>query len=136
MTQDAVVTKVLANNMAEVVVSRGTACGSNCGSCESCVFQNEIKTLAKNTVNATRGEKVVIETVSKDIFGAAFLLYIVPFIAFFIAYAVAYSADLSDTLCIIISCAALVLCFLAVILYQKIKRGSKPIKFEIVQIRE
>ena len=31
MTQDAVVTKVLPNGMAEVVVSRGTACGSNCG---------------------------------------------------------------------------------------------------------
>ena len=42
MTQDAVVTKVLPNGMAEVVVSRGTACGSNCGNCESCVFQNEI----------------------------------------------------------------------------------------------
>lgn len=136
MTQDAVVTKVLPNNMAEVVVSRGTACGSNCGNCESCVFQNEIKALAKNSVHATQGEKVVIETLSKDIFGAAFLLYIVPFIAFFIAYAVAYSRSLGDTACIIISSAAFVLCFLAVILYQKIKRSNKPIKFEIIQIRE
>lgn len=136
MTQDAVVTKVLPNNMAEVVVSRGTACGSNCGNCESCVFQNEIKALAKNSVHATQGEKVVIETLSKDIFGAAFLLYIVPFIAFFIAYAIAYSRSLGDTACIIISSAAFVLCFLAVILYQKIKRSNKPIKFEIIQIRE
>ena len=44
MTQDAVVTKVFPNGMAEVVVARGTACGSNCGNCESCVFQNEPKT--------------------------------------------------------------------------------------------
>lgn len=136
MTQDAVVTKVLLNNMAEVVVSRGTACGSNCGNCESCVFQNEIKALAKNTVHAVQGEKVVIETLSKDIFGAAFGLYIVPFIAFFIAYAVAYSCDLKESICIIISSAALLLCFFAVILYQKLKRKRKPIKFEIVQIRE
>lgn len=136
MTQDAVVTKVLPNNMAEVVVSRGTACGSNCGNCESCVFQNEIKALAKNSVHATQGEKVVIETLSKDIFGAAFLLYIVPFIAFFIAYAIAYSVSLSDVACILISSAAFVLCFIAVIVYQKTKRSSKPIKFEIIQIRE
>lgn len=136
MTQDAVVTRVLPNNMAEVVVSRGTACGSNCGNCESCAFQNEIKTIAKNTVNATQGEKVVIETLSSDIFGAAFMLYIVPFIAFFIAYAVAYSFGLGDTACMIISAAAFVLCIAAVIIYQRIKRSSKPIKFEIIQLRE
>ncbi len=136
MTQDAVVTRVLPNNMAEVVVSRGTACGSNCGNCESCAFQNEIKTIAKNTVHATQGEKVVIETLSKDIFGAAFLLYIVPFIAFFIAYAVAYSFELGDVACMIISSIAFVLCIAAVIIYQRIKRSSKPIKFEIIKLRE
>ena len=136
MTQDAVVTRVLPNNMAEVVVTRGTACGSNCGNCESCAFQNEIKTLAKNTVNATRGEKVVIETLSSEIFGAAFLLYIVPFIAFFIAYAIAYSCDLGEVACMIISGIAFVLCIAVVIIYQRIKRSSKPIKFEIIQLRE
>ena len=46
MTQDAIVYKRLPNNMAEVVVTRATACGSNCGNCESCIFQNEIKTVA------------------------------------------------------------------------------------------
>ena len=64
MTQDAVVTKVFPNGMAEVAVSRGTACGSNCGNCESCVFQNEIKAFAKNSVHARPGEKVVIESLS------------------------------------------------------------------------
>ena len=33
MTQDAIVTKCLPNGMAEVVVTRTTACGSNCGNC-------------------------------------------------------------------------------------------------------
>ena len=77
MTQDAVVTKVFPNGMAEVVVARGTACGSNCGNCESCVFQNEIKAFAKNSVHAKPGEKVVIESLSSRIFGAAFIVYIV-----------------------------------------------------------
>ena len=36
MTQDAVVIKVLNEELAEVAVTRGTACGGNCGSCESC----------------------------------------------------------------------------------------------------
>ena len=72
MTQDAVVTRVFHNGLAEVVVTRGTACGSNCGNCESCAFQNELKAIAKNTVHATPGEKVVIESVSSRIFGAAY----------------------------------------------------------------
>lgn len=33
MTQNAVVTRILPNGMAEVAVVRGTACGGNCGSC-------------------------------------------------------------------------------------------------------
>ena len=32
MTQDAVVTKLVPDNMAEVAVARTTACGGNCGS--------------------------------------------------------------------------------------------------------
>ena len=38
MTQDAIVTRLLPDGMAEVVVTRATACGGNCSSCESCMF--------------------------------------------------------------------------------------------------
>ena len=44
MTTEAVVTRIINPEMAEVVVTRGTACGGSCGSCEACVFENEIKT--------------------------------------------------------------------------------------------
>ena len=114
MTQDAVVTRVFPNGFAEVAVTRGTACGSNCGNCESCAFQNELKAIAKNTVHATPGEKVVIESVSSRIFSAAFLLYIVPFIALFIGYAIAVAV---------------------VVVCQRINKRKKPITFEITQLR-
>ena len=135
MTQDAIVTKVLPNGMAEVVVARGTACGSNCGNCESCMFQNEIKTLAKNSVNARQGEKVEIETVSSRIFGAAFLVYIVPFIAFFIGYAIAAVSGLSEQLCMLVSIAAFLLAVAVVVVTQRRSKSKKPITFEIVRIR-
>ena len=48
VTQDAIVYKCLDDGMAEVVVTRATACGSNCASCEACVFQSELKTVARN----------------------------------------------------------------------------------------
>ena len=135
MTQDAVVTRVFPNGLAEVAVTRGTACGSNCGNCESCAFQNELKAIAKNTVHATPGEKVVIESVSSRIFSAAFLLYIVPFIALFIGYAIAAVNALSEGMCILVSFAAFALAVAVVVVCQRINKRKKPITFEITQLR-
>lgn len=135
MTQDAVVTKVFDNGMAEVAVSRGTACGSNCGNCESCVFQNELKAFAKNSIHANCGEKVVIESLSSRIFGAAFLLYIVPFIVFFIGYAVAAHYALSEGLTILVSFGFFLFAVAVVVIYQRINKKKNPIKFEIIQFR-
>ncbi len=135
MTQDAVVTRVFSNGFAEVAVTRGTACGSNCGNCESCAFQNELKAIAKNTVHATPGEKVVIESVSSRIFSAAFLLYIVPFIALFIGYAIAAVNALSEGMCILLGFAAFALAVAVVVVCQRINKRKKPITFEITQLR-
>lgn len=82
MTQEAVVTRVFPHRMAEVVVTRQTACGGNCGSCESCLFQSEMKTMAFNRCEAVPGQRVLIETQSSRIYGAALLVYIVPLICF------------------------------------------------------
>lgn len=134
MTQDAVVTRVFPNNgMAEVVVTRGTACGSNCGNCESCIFQNELKTIAKNSIHAKPGEKVVIETVSSKIFKAAFLVYIVPFIAFFIGYAVAAVSGAGEGVCMLVSVALFVLAVAVIVVTQRMSK--KKISFEITQFR-
>lgn len=135
MTQDAVVTKVFKNGMAEVAVSRGTACGSNCGNCESCVFQNEIKAFAKNTVHAKPGEKVKIESLSSQIFSAAFLLYIVPMVLFVIGYAIAASLGLGEGMRVLCSFAAFAVAVAVVIVYQRHSKRKNPIKFEITQLR-
>lgn len=135
MTQDAVVTKVFPNGMAEVAVSRGTACGSNCGNCESCVFQSELKAFAKNSVHARPGEKVVIESLSSRIFGAAILVYIVPMIVFIIGYAIAASAGLSEGLCVLCSFLAFAIAVAIVVVYQRRSKRKNPIKFEITQLR-
>lgn len=135
MTQDAVVTKVLPNGMAEVVVSRGTACGSNCGNCESCVFQNEIKAFAKNSIHARPGEKVIIESLSSRIFGAVFVVYIIPLIAFILGYAVASACGLSEETSILCSFLALCIAAAVMVVYQRRSKRKNPIKFEITQLR-
>ena len=135
MTQDAVVTKVFPNGMAEVVVARGTACGSNCGNCESCVFQNEIKAFAKISVHAKPGEKVVIESLSSRIFSAAFIVYIVPMLVFVIGYIIAASCGLSEGMSVLCSFIAFCATVAVIVVYQRRSKRKNPIKFEIVKLR-
>ena len=96
MTQDAVVTRCLSDDTAEVVVTRATACGSNCGSCEACVFQNELKTVARNLIGARPGQRVLIESKSAQVYGAILLVYIVPIVLAVLGCYTAYAAGASE----------------------------------------
>ena len=134
MTQEAVVTKLLPEGMAEVAVRRTTACGGNCGSCESCVFENQMKTPAANPLNAKPGQKVLIESQSAKVFRAAVLVYVLPLVFFLLGYAVAAAAKLSEAGCIIASFAGLLLGGVVLVLTQKYRNKSNDITFEIIEI--
>ena len=134
MTQEAVVTKLLPDGMAEVAVKRTTACGGNCGSCESCVFQNELKTPAFNRIQARPGQKVLIESQSSRIFKAAFLVYIFPLLLFFLAYLIAAAFSAGESIRIIASFLGLCIGAVFVVLSQKHVREKDKISFEIIQL--
>lgn len=133
MTQDAVVTKVFPNGMAEVAVARTTACGGNCGNCESCVFQSELRTMARNTVNAKPGQKVVIASKSSAIFGAAILVYVVPLVLFVLGYTIAHLAGAGEGLCIAASFLGLLLGAGFLVLYQRKRSDNNQITFDIIR---
>ena len=133
MTQEAVVTKLLPSGMAEVAVKRTTACGGNCGSCESCVFQNELKTPAINTIKAQPGQKVLIQSQTSRIFKAAFLVYVFPLLLFLIGYLLSVILSLGETLGIVFSFAGLVLGALIVVWSQRRIREKDKITFEIIE---
>lgn len=134
MTQNALVTAVLPNHMAEVVVLRGTACGSSCASCESCKFQNEIRTVCRNGISAQVGQRVIIESKSSRIYGAIFLVYVMPLITFLLGYVLAWSAGASEGICILASFLGLALGALLMVLTQRMKNGKNAITFEIVAL--
>lgn len=123
MTQDAIVLKTFNNGKAEVAVIRGTACGSNCGNCESCIYQNELHTEAINKIGASKGQKVILESKSALIYKAEFLVYILPMLLLVIGYLVAYSMGASEGICILSGFAALLLAVLILVLSQKNKKG-------------
>lgn len=134
MTQDAVVTKLLPNNMAEVAVTRSTACGGNCGSCESCIFQSELKTSARNLAGARPGQKVIIESKSSAIYKAAMLVYVVPIVLVVLGYVLAYILGASEGTCVACAFLGLLIGAAIVVLSQRLKKNKDDITFDIVQL--
>lgn len=132
MTQDAVVIRLLPNDMAEVAVTRGTACGGNCGSCESCMFQTELHTEARNLIQAKPGQKVTIESKSSRIFGAAMLVYIMPLLFFLAGYGIAAIFKAGEGIKILVSFASLLVSAAVLVLSQRLNHKQKPITFDII----
>lgn len=132
MTQDAIVVKLLPNSMAEVAVTRTTACGGNCGSCESCIFQSELKAIAKNSIGARPGQKVVIASSSRTVFSAAILVYIMPILFFLLGYAISSLFGASEGISVLVSFSFLILSAFVLIIIQKKRSVTHPIPFEII----
>ena len=132
MTQEGIVTKLFPHGMAEVAVTRMTACGGNCGSCESCMLQSEVKAVARNLAAAHPGQRVVIESRSSAVFAAIFLVYVMPLICFLIGYALAYLAGLREGLCILCSFIGLAVGALILVLTQR-SRKRENISYDIIK---
>ena len=132
MTQDAIVFKCLNDSLAEVVVTRATACGSNCASCEACVFQNELKTVARNLIGARPGQKVLIESQSSKVYGAILLVYIVPVILAVLGCFAAYAAKAEEGIVILCTFLGFILGAVILVLSQRMKKNKNDITFDIV----
>ena len=132
MTQDAIVFKCLDGEMAEVVVTRATACGSNCGNCEACVFQNELKTVARNLIGAKPGQKVLIESKSSRVYGAILLVYIVPIVLAVIGCFSAYAAGASEGISVLCTFTGFILGAAIVVISQKLRKDRESITFDII----
>ena len=128
-------TRLLPNDMAEVAVARTTACGGNCPSCESCIFQSEIKTLAKNRIQARPGQRVIIATQSKAIFGAAAMVYLMPIVLMLLSYAAAALCGAGEGLRVLICFAALLVSAGLLVISQRSAK-KKEIRFEIIRFSE
>lgn len=132
MTQEAVVTKVFANGTAEVAVTRMTACGGECGACEACIFQNELKTVAKNLVNAKVGEGVIIESKTATVFKAVLLVYVMPLILFVFGYAAAALLGMTEGVRIICSFVGLIIGGFIIVWSQKLKNSKNKFTYDII----
>ncbi len=132
MTQDAIVTKAFDNGMAEVLVARGTSCGENCGSCSVCKYMGEIHTYAKNLIHAQPGDKVVVESKTSEVLGAAFMIYIIPMIALVLGYIAAAAMGFDESVSIPVAFGAFAVCVGIITVYQRARAKKKEIELLIV----
>lgn len=100
MRQNGVVTRLLDKGRAEVSVARGTACGGHCAACDACVYESRLLVEAENAICAQPGERVILESETRRVLGAAVLVYLTPLALFFLGYAIGAALDLKQGLCI------------------------------------
>ncbi|MBQ3258476.1 MAG: SoxR reducing system RseC family protein [Oscillospiraceae bacterium] len=135
MTQDAVVIKAFENGLAEVLVARGTSCGEHCGSCSVCKYVGEIHTYAKNKIHAAPGDKVVIESKTSEVLGAAFTIYIIPMVAMLLAYLAAATMGFGENVSVPAAFGAFLVCMGLVTVYHRARAKKKEIELVIVSYR-
>lgn len=87
MTQIATVEKVLSGGKVEISVPRKSACGHDCEECAGCgVSGASIHAVALDPLGARAGQKVVVESGNKRLYGMMLLVYAVPIVLFMLGY--------------------------------------------------
>ena len=137
MTQSAIIKRILGNGYAEVHVERISACGKSCASCGSgCGDKRIISVDALNIAKAKPGDRVIIESKTKGILGAAMLVYFVPILFFFFAFLLSSLGGLPEWAGIVISVAAFMLGAACVYVINRYVRKDKSLEFSIVSVVE
>ena len=119
MTQIATVEKILRGGRAEISVPRKSACGHDCESCSGCGMQgSSTHAVALNPIGAQTGQKVVVESSNKRLYGVMLLVYAVPIVLFLIGYFASYALT-SEGLRYAVAIAAFCLGIVPAILYDR-----------------
>lgn len=135
MTQIATVEKILSGNRAEISVARQSACAHDCHECAGCGgTAAPVRAVVDNPIGARAGQKVVVESSSKQVFDMILLVYMLPVALFFIGYFVSASLGAADGLR---AAGAIALFFCGVVpaaLYDRRLKRSGGMTFTIVRL--
>ena len=133
MTQIATVEKILHGGRAEISVPRKSACGHDCESCSGCGMQgSSTHAVALNPIGAQMGQKVVVESSNKRLYGVMLLVYAVPIVLFLIGYFASYALT-SEGLRYAIAIAAFCLGIVPAILYDRKLKREGGLAFTIIR---
>lgn len=133
MTQIATVERLLDSGYAEISVPRKSACGHDCEECAGCGMTGAaIKARARNDVDAQPGDKVVVESSTKKLFGVIALVYVLPVAFFLLGYFL--TEGLTENWRYVIAIAAAVVSFLPSIFYDRYAKRKEKLTYQIVRL--
>lgn len=136
MLQEAIITKIRDDGLAEVVVERLGICGGDCNGCNECKYEHLMKSVVQNPIGAQRGQHVMIETPTKGVVKGAFAIYVLPLVTLILGYLTAALLSLSEGACIIAAFAAAAAGIAAAMALSKARYRSDPTPTKIVSVIE
>ena len=134
MIQEAIITKIRDDGLAEVVVERMGICGGNCDECGGCKYDNLMKSVVQNPIGAHRGQHVYIETPTSKVFVGALGIYVLPLITMFLGYFALHALGGSEGICILASFIGLAVGFLITSVISKKRHSADPTPARITEI--
>lgn len=133
MTQIATIEKDLGGGYAEISVPRKSACGHDCEECAGCGMTGAaIKARARNDIGAQPGDKVVVESSTRKIFGVVALVYVLPVVLFLLGYFL--SEGLAEGARYAVAIAAFAVSFIPCVLYDRHARKKELLTYQILRI--
>lgn len=134
MTQIATVDKILNDTYAVISVPRKAACGHDCEECAGCgVSGSAVQAKAKNLVGARPGQKVVVQSDTKNMLGIIALVYFTPVLLFLLGYLLTISLS-SVALRYGIAVAGFAAGIIPALLYDRKLRRQGGLEFTIVRL--
>jgi len=133
LTQQATVTKLLPDGMAQIAVKRESACGGNCKSCGGC-SGNIMRVSARNNVSAQVGDRVIVSSSTGSILKAAAVVYVIPIVLFFVFYALGTMMGAGEGISIVLSLVGFVLGVIMAMAFNKSLKNNAATTFEIISI--
>ena len=132
MTQIATVEKILPGGFVEISVPRKSACGHDCEECAGCgVSGVSVYVKALNTVGARPGQKVVVESATRNILGVVALVYQLPVVGFLLGYFL--SEGLAEGVRYAIAIGAAALAFLPSVAYDRHAKKTEALTYTVVR---
>ena len=132
MKQIATVEKLRQDGRAEIVVARQSACAHDCHECAGCGGSvAPIRAVVDNPIGARAGQKVIVESSSRQMFRVILLVYMLPVALFFVGYFAA--SPLGGKAAAAVSVLAFFLGVVPAVLYDRAVRRSGGMTFTIVR---
>ena len=132
MTQIATVEKILPGGFVEISVPRKSACGHDCEECAGCGMTGAaIHARAKDPVGVRPGQKVVVESATRKIFGVVALVYLLPVVGFLLGYFL--SEGLAEGVRYAIAIGAAALAFLPSVAFDRHAKKTEALTYTVVR---